>query len=112
MPPAQVQVRGRGATTSGAGLDRRFAEDYDPKLDLAGNDDNDGDEGDYEDELQMRMDRAQAIKLQAERLRSAGFTEEQIENWTKGKEAEVKYGKKGETREWDRGKTMLEDDEL
>jgi len=41
--------------------------------------------------------------LGAERLRAAGFTEEQIRKWEKGGEKDiddVKWSKPGEEREW------------
>ena len=46
----------------------------------------------------------------ADRLRAAGFTDEEIRNWEKGgekDEGDVRWAKRGEGREWDRGKVVV-----
>jgi hypothetical protein len=52
-------------------------------------------------------------KLGAQRLRAAGFTDEQVKKWetsdSRGKEKseeDVRWTKRGESREWDRGKRV------
>ncbi|KAI1392212.1 uncharacterized protein F4822DRAFT_390052 [Hypoxylon trugodes] len=104
-----VQRRGRGANASTSGIDSRFAPDYDPRNDVTP----DPEEGDdWERAAEAFRDR-QKWKLQrADRLRSAGFTEEQIKKWETGDEkdeADVRWTKAGGLREWDRGKVVAKD---
>lgn len=100
LPPPKVQARGRGAASAASGIDSRFSETYDPKLDLSAGDKESGDDWD------MVLDRVKWRQQGAERLRAAGFTDKEISLWETGKKEEVKYSKSGETREWDRGKLM------
>lgn len=102
LPPPKVVARGRGAASAASGIDSRFAEQYDPKLDLSAGDNESGDDWD------MVLDLVKWRQQGADRLRAAGFTDREIEGWETGKKAEVKYSKSGETREWDRGKSFDE----
>jgi hypothetical protein len=102
-----VRARGRGKTSKASGIDGRFSESYDPQADIS-LDDEEAAADDWGDALERLRDR-QKWKLQsASRLRSAGFTEEQIptakKNDQEKTEADVIWSKKGEEREWDKGK--------
>ncbi len=69
-------------------------------------------ENDWDQALEALRDRQRWKQQGAERLRSAGFTEIEVQKWEKGgekREVDVKWAKKGEGREWDRGKVV--DDE-
>ncbi|KAK4200271.1 hypothetical protein QBC40DRAFT_280234 [Triangularia verruculosa] len=118
LPPVRIRGRGAGAPRRGAAaMDSRFAEDYDPRNDVsleghlkeaASTDSNTWDSA-----VELYRDRQKWKQQGADRLRGAGFTEEQIKKWEKGgKESEddafksFKYTKKGELREWDRGKSL------
>ena len=80
------------------------------------------DEDDWDQALEALRDRQRWKMAGAERLRTAGFTEEQVEKWEKGmggvglggggREENVKWAKKGEGREWDRGKVVGIDGEV
>ena len=74
--------------------------DAQPDLDVTDN---------FEQALEAYRDRAKWKTLGAERLKAAGFTDEEIRKWKKGRqelgEEDVRWRKKGEGREWDRGKT-------
>lgn len=87
-----------------SGIDRRFAADYDPKNDISL--DADEEEDDWGTALEALKDRERWKKQGGDRLRAAGFTEDQIKKWEKGgpTEEDVSWSKKGEQREWDRGK--------
>lgn len=98
LPPPKVQARGRGSTQASSGIDARFSETYNPALDLAAGDGEEGDDWD------MVLDRVKWRQQGAERLRAAGFTDKEVEGWESGKKAEVRWAKSGEGREWDRGK--------
>lgn len=59
--------------------------------------------------LEAMRDRQMWRRTGADRLRAAGFTEVEVAKWEKGDkkdETDVRWAKKGEDREWDRGKTM------
>lgn len=111
--PATRPPRGRGAVMGSSGIDRRFAADYDPKNDISLDVDEDDDWGTA---LEALKDRERWKKQGGDRLRAAGFTEDQIKKWEKGgpTEEDVSWSKKGEQREWDRGKDskMLADGTL
>jgi hypothetical protein len=85
-------------------MDAHFDPDYDPSADIRP----DSDPGDdWDQTLEAFRDRQKWKKQGADRLRQAGFTEDQIAKWEKGPEKteeDVKWTKKGEEREWDRGK--------
>lgn len=104
LPPPKVKSRGRGTVSAASGIDARFSEGYDPALDLSAGDQGEGDDWD------MVLDRVKWRQQGADRLRAAGFTDEEIKGWETGKKAEVKWAKSGEGREWDRGKSVVEED--
>lgn len=110
-PPPRTQPRGRGALKASSGMDSRFSSDYDPKSDVQLEDDT---RGDWDDALEALRDRAKFRQQGADRLREAGFTEEQVKKWEKGDEKtidDVTWAKAGEKREWDRGKSAEKQDE-
>ncbi|KAK3396102.1 hypothetical protein B0T20DRAFT_416659 [Sordaria brevicollis] len=110
--PPPVRTRGRGAGRGGAAMDGRFANDYDPSEDMqldetdlkVSKNDN------WDDMVESFRDRQKWLKQGADRLRAAGFSEEDIQKWEKtGPNGEkdiddVRWTKAGEKREWDRGK--------
>ncbi|XXH05807.1 hypothetical protein Hte_012245 [Hypoxylon texense] len=101
---ADIRRRGRGANSATSGIDSRFAPDYDPKRDVTPDPD-DGD--DWDRAAEAFRDRQKWKQQGADRLRSAGFTEEQVKKWENGDEkdeADVRWIKAGAEREWDRGK--------
>ncbi|KAI1862772.1 uncharacterized protein JN550_009919 [Neoarthrinium moseri] len=108
-PPSPIRRRGRGAVSGSSGMDSRFASGYDPKVDVSlGHDDDD----DWGTALEALKDRQRWKEQGADRLRAAGFTEDQVKKWEKGDkkdEDDVRWTKKGEQREWDRGKTLLQE---
>lgn len=111
-PPSRTVPRGRGAFRGGSAMDARFSPDYDPKSDVQP----EGDvRDDWDESLEALRDRAKFRQQGGDRLREAGFTEDQIKRWEKGGEKtidDVQWTKKGEGREWDRGKDInMGDDE-
>lgn len=88
-------------------MDGRFSDSYDPKSDVQ----LDPDEADDWDEaLEALRDRQKWKQQGADRLRAAGFTEEQVKKWENGDEKnvqDVRWAKAGEGREWDRGKSPV-----
>jgi hypothetical protein len=87
-------------------MDRHFSNSYDPTADLQPNSDA---EDDWDEALEVMGDRAKWKQQQADRLRSAGFTDAMVKKWEKGgekTEEDVVWAKKGEGREWDRGKVV------
>ena len=111
-PPAQptVRSRGRGAHKSNAdAMDARFSTTYNPTADVHVDSDV---EDDWGDALEALKDRQQWKKQGAERLKAAGFLDEQVQKWERGDEKteeDVRWSKQGEGREWDRGKVIDED---
>jgi hypothetical protein len=122
LPPRR---RGRGAFTESTAVDRHFAVDYDPSedvVDVAGNTAAAERPGfinsqDWDERLEEFRDRQKWKQQGAERLRQAGFTEEEIQKWQKSEKKhagdeldanDVVWNKKGEGREWDRGKVVDE----
>ncbi|OJJ34140.1 hypothetical protein ASPWEDRAFT_157674 [Aspergillus wentii DTO 134E9] len=129
-------TRGRGAYKPNlSNIDAHFAPDYDPTLDIQ---QEDGDthtgnrstrrpvpglmaeDDDWELALEAVRDRARWRQKGEERLRQAGFNQDTVDRWksnpafaapgdTEGRPEDVKWSKKGEGREWDRGK-FLDDD--
>jgi hypothetical protein len=92
-----------------SGIDSRFSSTYDPTADVQLDPD---EENDWDQALEALRDRQKWKQQGADRLRAAGFTEEEISKWEKGgdkREADVKWAKKGEGREWDRGKIVDDD---
>lgn len=111
-PPPKTLPRGRGALKGSSGMDSRFSSEYDPKSDVQLDDDT---RDDWDDALEALRDRAKFRQQGADRLREAGFTEEQVKKWEKGDEKtidDVKWTRAGEKREWDRGKNLDEEDDL
>lgn len=106
-PPPPVRSRGRGTFSHlSSGIDSRFSADYDPTADVRLDAD---EENDWDQALEALRDRQKWKQQGADRLRAAGFTDEEIEKWEKGgekREEDVKWAKKGEGREWDRGKIL------
>lgn len=120
FPPSQSEAvpRGRGALKP-SGIDSRFHKDYNPTTDLALNHD---EEDDWDMALEALQARTKWRTQGAERLRAAGFTDEEVERWERsgsgkggqGDEKDVqdvRWSKKGEGREWDRGKVVDEEGE-
>lgn len=107
-PAPPPKVRGRGTMSGSTGMDRRFSESYDPTVDVVMEDD-DKQGGNWDDALEAFRDRQKLQQNQEQRLRAAGFADEQIlkvNNSAKEKsEADVVWTKAGERREWDRGKS-------
>ncbi|KAI1498408.1 hypothetical protein F5X99DRAFT_393767 [Biscogniauxia marginata] len=114
---APIRRRGRGANSATSGIDSRFADNYDPQADVAAAIDEDsvgggGGTGDWDSAVEAFRDRQKWRQQGAERLRSAGFTEEQIQKWEKGDrkdESDVQWNTHGGVREWDRGKVLDHD---
>ncbi|CCX13516.1 hypothetical protein FPQ18DRAFT_314253 [Pyronema domesticum] len=104
-PPPKPQTRGRGATGQSA-MDSRFLSTYDPTLDVQI--DSEGHD-DFNDAVEAYRDRQKWKQQGAERMRSAGFSDDFVKAWENNdtkNEANLKWTKKGATREWDRGKTL------
>ncbi|KAF1344644.1 hypothetical protein BDV97DRAFT_303451 [Delphinella strobiligena] len=116
-PPCQPTIRskGRGAFNPTT-IDSHFAANYDPSADTIAEVE---EQDDWEGALEALRDRQKWRQQGAERLLAAGFSEQEVEKWrnekinSKGEremdEADVKWSKVGEGREWDRGKVV--DDE-
>ncbi len=105
-PIPKIRSRGRGTISTASGIDFRFSTGYDPTTDVELDP---AEEDDWDQALEAFRDRQKWKQQGADRLRAAGFTEEEVEKWEKGgekKEADVKWAKKGESREWDRGKVF------
>lgn len=93
-------------------MDSRFASNYDPKSDVHLK--NDEERDDWDDSLEALRDRAKWKQQGADRLREAGFTEDQVKKWGRGDEKtvdDVEWTKAGEKREWDRGKDVEQQEE-
>lgn len=132
-PP--LRSRGRGAyKPNSSTIDAHFAPDYDPTLDVHRDIDDQPagtkpsrrpvtglmtEEDDWDMALEALRDRAIWKQKGEDRLRAAGMDDETIDRWKsnaafagmdgEGKAEDVRWSKKGEGREWDRGKVM--DDE-
>ena len=110
-PSPKVKRKGRGAARSlHTNIDTHFASTYDPALDVHPNS---ASEDDWDQALEALKDRQRWKQQGADRLRQAGFTENDIEKWERGGEKQVQdvtWASKGEDREWDRGKKAMNDD--
>lgn len=109
--PPVVRSRGRGAFSSGSGIDARFSSSYNPATDVQLDPD---EENDWDQALEALRDRQKWHQAGAARLRAAGFTDEEVAKWEKGgekTEEDVKWVKHGQSREWDRGK-VIDDGEI
>jgi hypothetical protein len=94
------------------GMDARFSSTYDPSVDVRLNSDV---EDDWGDALEALRDRQRLKQQHADRLKAAGFSEEEVKKWEKGDEKtedDVRWSKKGEGREWDRGKVLDDDGDV
>ncbi|KAF6811984.1 hypothetical protein CSOJ01_05422 [Colletotrichum sojae] len=108
-PPPAVRSRGRGAVSNGSGIDKRFEADYDPKMDVE-MEDGAGAGEDWDDAVEAFRDRQKWQQHQEQRMRAAGFGEDELKKWRNGDqkdEQDVRWTKAGEKREWDRGKEGL-----
>ncbi|MCJ1293611.1 hypothetical protein MMC34_005166 [Xylographa carneopallida] len=108
-PPSKVRTRGRGTFASSSAMDAHFSSTYDPTVDVMPNSDS---ENDWDQALEALRDRRRWQQQGADRLRAAGFTEEEVGKWEKGgekTEEDVKWKGRGEGREWDRGKVVGEE---
>lgn len=77
-----------------------------------------GERDDWDMALEALRDRAKWRTQGADRLRAAGFSEEEVGRWEKSSAfpngdghgekdfSDVRWSKKGEGREWDRGKVL------
>ncbi|KAI0545608.1 hypothetical protein F4679DRAFT_458199 [Xylaria curta] len=115
-PPSKstIRRRGRGLISAMSGIDSRFAADYDPTIDVTPDPDDAGGD-DWDNAVEVFRDRQKWKQQGADRLRSAGFTDEQIRKWEKGDkkdESDVQWNKAGGVREWDRGKVLDDDGRL
>lgn len=67
--------------------------------------------GDWDDEVEAFRDRQKLKQAQEQRLRSAGFGDDEIKKIEKGgerSEEDVRWSKAGVKREWDMGKEVDE----
>lgn len=115
--PLSSKPRGRGAAAGHSGIDARFAGESEPQVD------DDLDDDDWQDALSAAQDRQKWRLYGVDRLRAAGFSEADISRWQESsklvnagqshereKDAnDVVWSKHGESREWDRGKTLTSD---
>jgi hypothetical protein len=94
------------------GIDSRFSSTYDPTMDLQPDPDAGGN---WDESLEAFRDRQRWKQQGADRLRAAGFSDEQLKKWEKGgdpSEEDVVWAKSGQAREWDRGKVVDEDGDV
>lgn len=94
------------------GMDSRFSSAYDPTVDVRPTSDA---EDEWGDAVESFRDRQRFKQQGADRLRAAGFTDEQVRRWEKGDvkdEEDVTWTKRGQAREWDRGKVVDEDGDV
>ncbi|BDD63400.1 hypothetical protein MAP00_008295 [Monascus purpureus] len=135
-----LRPRGRGAyKTNISNIDAHFAPDYDPTLDVQLEKEDDSnierkptcrpvpglmdEDDDWELALEALRDRARWRQKGEQRLREAGFNESVLERWKSDsaftglgdmerKPEDVKWSKRGEGREWDRGKVIGGDGQI
>ena len=97
-------------------MDAHFASNYDPTQDSHPDPDPEAD--DWDQALEALRDRQKWQQQGAERLKAAGFSEEEVAKWASGKkggitvekgEEDVRWSGQGEGREWDRGKVLTGD---
>lgn len=99
-------------------MDLRFNDpSYNPRADVDLSDS--GDEGgkdDWPNSLEALRDRAAWREKGAQRLREAGFKEQDVVKWESGgrdkDERDLKWKGKGEGREWDAGKVAGDEGEV
>ncbi|KAI9841294.1 MAG: hypothetical protein M1837_000780 [Sclerophora amabilis] len=106
-PPPQPKVSSRGrGTFASSGIDDRFSSSYNPTTDVHPNSES---EDDWDQALEALRDRQRWKQQGADRLRSAGFSEDEVKKWERGgekREEDVRWTTRGEDREWDRGKVI------
>lgn len=105
-PVPEVTRKGRGTISQASGIGSRFSANYDPTVDVQLDFD---EENDWDQALEALRDRQKWKQSGADRLRAAGFTDDEVSKWEKGgekREEDVKWSKAGEGREWDRGKVV------
>lgn len=91
------------------GIDSRFSTTYDSSIDVRQASDG---EDDWGDAVEAFRDRQRWKQQGADRLKAAGFTDDQVKKWSKGdekSEEDVVWNRTGQAREWDRGKVLDED---
>ena len=113
-PSPSPKVRGRGRRTlrNSKTIDKHFESGYDPMADASP--DSHKDEDEWEQALEAMRDRLKWQQVGSQRLRDAGFSEDEIKKSEKrkivpdeeGDVDDVRWKKKGEDREWDRGKVL------
>ncbi len=99
-PKSPVRTRGRGVIRGAAAMDSRFSEDYDPASDVQLEP---AETDDWDEALEAHRDRQKWKQQGADRLRAAGFTDEQVKKWETGSERDiddVRWTQAGEKREW------------
>lgn len=72
-------------------------------------------EDEWGEALEAMRDRQRWKQQGADRLRAAGFKDEQVKKWETGgdpMEEDVVWTKKGQDREWDRGKVVDDDGDV
>lgn len=109
-PAPPPKYRGRGTVGGSSGIDRRFSDTYNPKTDIQM--DEDGVGNDWDDAVEAFRDRQKLRQNQEQRLKDAGFADEQIQRASGAdeKSAEnVQWSKAGEKRAWDVGKVIGSD---
>ncbi|EXA40572.1 hypothetical protein FOVG_09359 [Fusarium oxysporum f. sp. pisi HDV247] len=109
-PAPPPKYRGRGTVGGSSGIDRRFSDTYDPKTDIQMDEDEVG--NDWDDAVEAFRDRQKLRQNQEQRLKDAGFADEQIQRASGAdeKSAEsVQWSKAGEKRAWDVGKVIRSD---
>lgn len=111
VPPPKdpVRTRGRGTISAFSGIDRRFADDYDPRMDVEEEEEEEAAGGEeWSDAVEAFRDRQKLRAAREGRMRAAGFSEEVLqglgEREREKTEADVTWSKAGEEREWDIGK--------
>lgn len=117
--PADTQIsrKGRGfkRTPHSSTIDTRFSSSYNPSLDVDPDPNFSDDAADWDNALEALRDRRAWRVKQADRMREAGFGDDEIKRWEatstrtrlgddEGDVKDVKWRKKGEQREWDAGK--------
>ena len=103
---SKVRLRGRGTFALNSAIDSHFSPIYDPAADIHPHSDSGTD---WDQALEALRDRHRWKQQGADRLRSAGFTEEEVAKWEKGgekREEDLRWRRHGEGREWDRGKVV------
>jgi hypothetical protein len=109
-PAPPPKYRGRGTVGGSSGIDRRFSDTYDPKTDIQMDEDEVG--NDWDDAVEAFRDRQKLRQNQGQRLKDAGFADEQIQRASGADEQSadnVQWSKAGEKRAWDVGKVIGSD---